>query len=376
MTTCAETLASNPANNYFGGDGVPEPSTKVMDEVRSKAAVSIGAYLNETVLMPSTTVSFNTVAQGLVSTGYLRKGDRVLTTDQEHAGGLRAWQHYLAVDSLLAGIDKVNISVSPPPTSVEGILELFRRAFAANTYRVVSVSHVTTTTGLRLPIAQIAALAHQHGAMLVVDGAQAHGGISVDVHSLGVDVYATSSHKWLCAPKGSGILYIAERVQPRIESTFLGGGLAPYTGNTGTRPVQTMVGQGAAIDYFERYGFGEIEEYNLGLRRHAYMALKAIENTTGIEIVSPADGPLAAPIITVGLPGNLTSAEVADSMFREHKTVLKVTGSAVFPEEGGPTMPKQAIRFTFHLFNDLVETQSMVQNFAAVVVDSIRRRPE
>ena len=71
------------------------------------------------------------------------------------------------------------------------------------------MSHVTTTNGLRLPIKQLAALVHSrsHGAVLVVDGAQAYGGVDVDVKALGVDVYATSSHKWLLSTKGSGLLY-------------------------------------------------------------------------------------------------------------------------------------------------------------------------
>eukprot|EP00466_Bigelowiella_natans_P006372 jgi/Bigna1/135083/aug1.28_g9791 len=269
-------LESNPTNEYFGGNGVVEPATLRMEAVREKAAKALGAFLNETLVMPSTTVSLNNVAEGLVSSGFVKRGDFVLTTDQEHAGGLRCWQHYTKVEPLLGGLDVVSIPVSPPPSSEDDVLQLFREALEKKQYRVVTVSHVTTTNGLRLPLRELADLVHQHGAVLVVDGAQAHGGIRVDVHELGVDVYTTSSHKWLCAPKGAGLLFISQRVRDRITPTFLDGGSYPYTGSTGTRPQHTLAGLGAAIDYFESFGFEEVEAYNLRLRSVAYAGFSAL----------------------------------------------------------------------------------------------------
>ena len=79
------------------------------------------------------------------------------------------------------------------------------------------------------------------------------------------------------------------------------------------------------------------------------------------------DGPLASPILTVGLPGNITSSQVATALFEKHKIIVKVTGRTVFPEEGGPTMPLQATRFSFHLFNDLDEVSTMCQRFGEIV---------
>lgn len=116
---------------------------------------------------------------------------------------------------------------------------------------------------------------HSHGAILIVDGAQAHGGVDVDVKALGVDAYdticvinilyklilfilrryATSSHKWLLSAKGSGILYISSTIHRYVTPTFFDGGMSPYTASSGTRPQHTLAGLGSAIDYFSQWGW-------------------------------------------------------------------------------------------------------------------------
>lgn len=389
VTRALLSLEVDPTNQYFGGSNTS--ACNAMEAVRRQAASALGAQLDEITIMPSTTVSLNNVAEGLlrpnpnpaltnlspilglVSSGYIRPGDRVLTTDQEHAGGLRAWQHYVFHQPLLAALDIVAIPVSPPPESIEEVLGLFEAALRKHRYRVVAVSHVTTTNGLRLPIQAIARLAHSHGALMIVDGAQAHGGVEVDVHSLDVDAYATSSHKWLCSAKGTGLLYLGPRLRGLVNATRFDDGLQSYTGSTGTRPQHTIAGLGAAIAYFESYGFARIEGHNMALRAVAYEALRGLASL-GVRIVSPSEtSGLAAPILTLALPGNVTSAEVAAAMRTEHKTIVKVTGRAVFPEEGGPTMPLQATRLSFHLFNNAAEVQQMVRNLGAVLRQLLSR---
>lgn len=357
-------LASDPTNEYFGGNGVAIPATQAMESVREQAAVALNAFLNETLIMPSTTISLNNIAFGLISSNFVKRGDRVLTTDQEHAGGLRCWQHYTKVEKYLSSLDVVNISVNPPPKDTKGVLSLFEQALRSKSYRVIALSHVTTTNGLRLPIKEIATLAHKYGAIVVVDGAQAHGGIKVDVHDLDVDVYATSSHKWLLAPKGSGLLYIKQGTP--VSATRFDNGYSPYTGATGTRPMHTIAGLGKAITFFEQYGFDEIEKWNMKLRNIAYYNLLNL-NISGLVMVSPPPGPLASPIITVGLPGNITSMSVSTMLYKYYKCIVKVTGHAVFPEEGGSTMPAQATRFSFHLFNGEKEVISLIESFGKVV---------
>eukprot|EP00035_Acanthoeca_spectabilis_P017272 m.360092 g.360092 ORF g.360092 m.360092 type:complete len:149 (-) comp16635_c0_seq2:1603-2049(-) len=144
--------------------------------------------------------------------------------------------------------------------------------------------------------------------------------------------------------------------------------MSPYTASSGTRPQHTLAGLGSAIDYFSQWGFDAIEAHNMDLRNRAYTLLSKLQSELhGLVLVSPPPGPLASPIITVGLPENVTSAAVANAMAENYNTVVKVTGRAVFSAEGGPTMPLQATRFTFHLFNSADDVPTLVSNFAKVV---------
>jgi Aminotransferase class-V len=158
-------------------------------------------------------------------------------TDQEHAGATSGWLHYAALGAI-GGIDTVAVPVSFPVGGASGgdptgdIIAAFAAALgnASAGYRVVAVPHVLTTTGAALPLGAIAALAHDAGALLVVDGAQAPGGLAVDVNATGADVYACSAHKWLLAAKASAVLVIRRAVQPHVRATFLDGGMSTYTG--------------------------------------------------------------------------------------------------------------------------------------------------
>ena len=244
-----ELLESNPANEYFGMFTL-DPFVTRQDAVRRRVAEYIGAPADTVALVPSTTIGLNTVADGLISSGFLSEGDVVLTSDQEHAGGYVNWLHYAnCTDELrranwcssapeLHGarvrpiaLHIVPIPVTPAssaPSTDDDVLALFHAALATQPRtKVVAVSHVTTTHGMVLPIAKLAVLAHAHGALLVVDGAQAMG-MAVNVTELGADVYATSAHKWLLAPKGSGVLFVGEGARPHVAALYTRRKSEPY----------------------------------------------------------------------------------------------------------------------------------------------------
>jgi selenocysteine lyase/cysteine desulfurase len=383
-------LEANPANEYFGMFMGAAPSFLQRNEaVRAQAAAFLGAAggAKELALMPSTTIGLNTVAQGLVDSGFLRRGDRVLTTDQEHAGGYVQWVHYAnctpALQAMdwcsaarpvtranatagLLGLDLVAIPVAPAaaaPATPEAIVALFRAALDAQPRtRVVALSHVTTTHGMALPVKAIAALAHARGALVVVDGAQALG-MGVDVAALGVDVYASSAHKWLLAPKGSGLLYIAAAVQPLVGALWLDGGMGVYSGFTGTRPAHTIQGLGYAIDYFARYGGpAAVGAHNLAMRARAFDLLAPVlARHAGAEVIGARsrDGPLASPILTFSVPAPWTAHTLASALY-DRGIIVKEGGHNVAPNEGGPTMPPEAVRLSFHLYHGAREVEELV----------------
>ncbi len=84
-----------------------------------------------------------------------------------------------------------------------------------------------------------------------------------NLRDLGADIYCISAHKWLLAPKGSGIMYVSNATQPLVQSALLDEGYAPYTGATGTRPSHTIAGLGAALQYMTSFGMQQIEEHNM-----------------------------------------------------------------------------------------------------------------
>jgi len=282
-------LEENPADEGFG------PLLQAMEEARARAAAYLGCALNELAVTHSTTDGMNAIAQGV----NLRKGDRVLTTDHEHPGGRLCWDYYARKAGVV--IDAVTLP-APPKTSGE-IVSAFERQLTPAT-RVISVSHVTYTTGLKLPVAGLAELARAHGALLVVDGAQAPGGLSVDVKALKCHAYAASPHKWMLAPKGTGLLYIGADARARIDPLPLQAGMGAYTGATGTRNIPGIIGLGAALELLTTVGKEAIERRVMALRNHLY---REAANIPGITVASPAPGELAAPLITLDLPDNVNS---------------------------------------------------------------------
>jgi selenocysteine lyase/cysteine desulfurase len=129
----------------------------------------------------------------------LSRGDRVLTTDVEHEGGTNGWLYL----KRRAGVEVDLVTIGPTDHDIGAILGRFERAITANT-KVIFVSHVISSTGLRLPVRELAALAHGRGIISIVDGAQTVGAIDVDVRSLGCDAYVGTGHKWIMGPKGNG----------------------------------------------------------------------------------------------------------------------------------------------------------------------------
>jgi selenocysteine lyase/cysteine desulfurase len=301
-----------------------------MEDVRGKAAALLGCGLHELVVTRSTTEGINWVAQGVA----LAPGDRILTTDQEHPGGRVNWD--FVAKRYGATIDAVAI----PPGENDGaaIVERFAKAIDART-RVMSFSHVLTSTGLRMPVAELCALARRAGCISLVDGAQAVGGIAVDVKQLGCDAYATSGHKWLLGPKGTGVLYLSDGLGDRCEVIALQDGRAVYTHSSGVTSIPSVHGLGAAIDYVTAIGIARVEAHGLALHRRAHAALSAIRK---LRVVSPADGPLASPLLTYEMPTAVDASALVLRLREAHRIEVK----------GVPREFLNGQRVSTHLFND------------------------
>jgi selenocysteine lyase/cysteine desulfurase len=330
-------LEKNPTARGYGD------LEKEMDDVRQKLATLVGCDLKEMIATNSTTDGMNVVAQGIG----LTKGQRVLTTDQEHLGGTECWNY--CARRYGAVIDRVKVPLRPK--SEQEIVDSFAGIFTPET-RVVSVSHITTTTGTLMPIWEIAELAHAHNALMVVDGAQALGSTKVDVRALGCDAYASCGHKWLSGPPGTGVLYIAQKARQQIDPMFLQGGEAAYSESSGVRNMLGILGLGSSVDYMNALGHDAIWKHNMALREMAYEGLLKIK---AVKMMSPGSGPMASPLVSVSLPEGRENHAFAKTLREKYKIQVKILPADSVVQRG--------IRVAPHIFND----EEDVQRFLAAM---------
>jgi len=293
---CLETeLADWP---YEQADGEPLTGYQPLKDARAEVGRFINATADEVALTQNATMGMNFLANGLD----LAPGDEVVSTDQEHGGCISPWR-------LLAkrrGIVLKELPLEPAlREGPDGVMRLFGSAMTPRT-KVVMFSQITSGLGARLPARELCALARERGALALVDGAQAVGQIQVDVKVLGCDAYVASPHKWMMAPKGTGILYIRRDLQDRFWTT-----LASYQWDNhadgafrfmqyGTGSVPVVDGLLAALRFIDKVGLPRIERWDESLTRRLR---DGFAKTPKVRVASPADPRLTSAITTFRVDG-------------------------------------------------------------------------
>jgi L-cysteine/cystine lyase len=266
-------------------------SVQRMDEARAGVAAVIGADLDEVALTHATTDGMNI---GTWSIDW-QAGDRAVTTNHEHVGGLGPL--YVIRDRLGVSLE---FATFDGDASDDAVMAAFERAIVPGT-RLVSVSHVLWTTGMVLPITRIAALAHERGALLLVDGAQAAGAMPVSVSELDADMYSVPAQKWLLGPEGMGAFWVRRPLIEGTHSTYAGHfGWESYDSSGGyvaypdARRFQTagyhrpsVLGMARSIGWLTMYvGLEFVHRRGLAMARRAADALVGIE---GVTLLTPRD---------------------------------------------------------------------------------------
>ena len=331
-----EELESLPLK-FYGGWG----AESLKEKTRNTAARFLGCDISEILITTGTTNGMNAIAQGL----RLKAGDRILTTDQEHSGGLFCWNYFAKYYGVV--IDTINIP--PGENNAVSILNRINDSITSET-RLISVSHIFSSTGLRAPVAEISSLARSKGILCIVDGAQAAGAVKVNVKELGCHAYATSGHKWLMGPKGTGLLYLSKDVHDIIRPIQFEESYNTYNNSNGVVNLACILGLAKAIEYLESVGISKVEEHNLSLRNRLYERLSRMKN---LRIISPAAGPLASPMLACQLPETIVRTEFTKMLFDKHKLSIRATHKQWF----------NGIRFSLHIFNTEKEV-----DFAAEVL--------
>ena len=276
------------ANVHRGAHQLSARATEGFEGARAKAAAFVGAANpNEIVFTRNASEAINLVARSWGEAN-LRPGDEVLLTVMEHHSNLVPWQ-------LLAERTGCVLRHAGLTDSGELDLDDLRSKLTERT-RLVSLVQVSNTLGCLNPIAEVAALAHAAGALVLVDACQSLPHLPVNVKQLGADFLVGSSHK-LCGPTGMGFLWGREALLEAMPP-FLGGGEMiqdvyldhstwaglPHKFEAGTPAIGEAVGMGAALDYLQAIGLDRIHAWEQQLTRHLFTRLQAID---GLRILGP-----------------------------------------------------------------------------------------
>lgn len=343
-------LEGNPNHNVWGPLG-----TKAED-VRTRAAEFVGADVSEMVITRNTTEGMNQVATGID----LDAGDEVLTTSHEHGGGVCCWEFLQKHKGV-----RVNYMKMPNPVKdTAQFLRVFEQHLTPRT-RVVSLQHVDTITGMVYPLAEVAKITRPRGIILVCDGAHAPGMLNVNLKALGVDTYASSSHKWMLAPKGSGLLYIRREMQDRVHPVSLYSGYSVYSASNGTRNVAHVIGHGVAMDFHNMLGRDAVEARCRQLSNRLRGHLLQMDR---LQLLTPMQPELSSGLVTFSVDG-MPRAQITKRLFDENNMIVKnAQGTYAFatdPEANAKKQDYNCMRFSTHIFN----TEDEVDRLASYIED-------
>ncbi len=310
-----ELCESNPWLYMWGGEW-EEPR----ERVREKSAAVFGCDPAEMCLTHNTTEGFSTVANGLD----IGPGDEVVFSSLNHAGAGVCWNHNAALKGFTVKEFEFPVLQVGSMTK-DDILNLYDENISSGT-RVVVLPHIDNVVGLLHPVKEIARLARDKGVELVaVDGAQSVGMLDVNMADLGVDIYCTSPHKWLQAPKGLGLMYMSRNVQSNIRPMWVTWGQRRWEGTVrrfedyGTRNLAALITLGDAIDF--QAGLGA--EAKVRRYRQLWQAFKAATmESSHVAWRSPVEWELSASLFAVEVLGK-TSTEISQTMYNEHGFVFR-----------------------------------------------------
>lgn len=276
------------ANVHRGVHALGLRATNQYESSRQKVANFIGANnAKEVIFTSGCTDSLNLVAASFGEQN-IQAGDEILVSIMEHHSNLLPWQQLAKRKQAKLNFIEINS---------DGLLDIENlKSKISSKTKIVALTHVSNVLGTINPIKELTDLAHEKGAIVVVDGTQAVGHFPIDVAELNVDFYAFSGHK-MFAPTGIGVLYGKKDLLDKMPPYRLGGEMivnvtregatwaeVPYKFEAGTPSVAGAIGLGAAIDYLQSLDFDLIQKHEQELTSYA---LEKLKNVSGLTIYGP-----------------------------------------------------------------------------------------
>ncbi|HDR3888443.1 TPA: cysteine desulfurase SufS [Bacillus cereus] len=345
------------SNVHRGVHTLGTKATDAYEGAREKVRKFINAKsMEEIIFTRGTTTALNTVAASY-GLDNVKEGDEIVISYMEHHSNIIPWQQVAK---------KTGATLKYLPLQLDGTISLedVRQTVTPNT-KIVSIMHVSNVLGTINPVKEIGAIAHENGAIMIVDGAQSAPHMKVDVQDLNCDFYALSAHK-MCGPTGVGVLYGKKELLNNMEPIEFGGEMIdfvdlqestwkelPWKFEAGTPIIGNAIGLGAAIDFLEEIGLHNIEKHEHELAQYA---LERLSEVDGVTIYGPKHR------------AGLVTFNIDDVHPHDVATVLDVEGIAVRAGHhcAQPLMKwlkaSSTARASFYLYNTKEEIDTFVES--------------
>jgi selenocysteine lyase/cysteine desulfurase len=327
------------------------PPTTDWDALKGGMSELLGGDPEGWVFPRNTTEAISFVANGLD----IDPGDELVVTDHEHIGGKSAWE--LLAERRGAALRRATLPV--PAVSSDQLEEAVLGQVTART-RVVCLSHVTFTTGTCVPVRDLGTYLEDRGITFVVDGAHPPGMLDLDLGDVPADFYASSPHKWLLAPRGTGLLYLAERWRERLWPSVASGGWddrslgAHRLNHLGTMDESRLTGLAAAVAFHRALGSARVESRIRHLRG---LLDRWLRQVPGLLMASADDPGLQSGMVAFAVEG-IDSLDLQRHLARTLNARTRVIG-----EYGYGWM-----RLSVHVYTSPAELERVVE-----VIDAVAR---
>jgi selenocysteine lyase/cysteine desulfurase len=327
-----------------------EHTKKGREATRRALATFLRVTPEEIVITRNTSESNNFVSSGLD----LKAGDEVVILSDNHPSNNAAWRQKAERFGFTVRV----VEQKNPHPGAEYYIDAFRKQLTPRT-KVIAFTHVTASVGDLLPAAEICALAREHGALSLVDGAQSFGVLDADLSKMQPDFYSGSAHKWPCGPKECGVLYVNKRVHDRIKPSIVslyGGevGISRTMEAFGQRDEPSIVGFGEALALQETIGRAAIERRARELNASLAAGLKKID---GVRVWTHDDPARAAAIVAMQ-PATLDVRKVHQALYESDGIVCATR----------PGSDRGGLRFSPHIYNlhsEVERTVAAIKKYVA-----------
>jgi len=347
------------SNVHRGIHKLSEAATEAYEGARKKVRKFINAKSRrEVIFTRGTTESINLVAQTW-GRANLSTGDVVLSTVMEHHSNIVPWQ--------MLSMEK-GFTVKFIPMLEDGTLDMdaYRQLLADNNVKLVAVVHSSNVLGTINPVAEMAQLAHENGAVILVDGAQSVPHMPVDVQALDVDFFVFSGHK-MVGPTGIGILY-GKRDLLNAMPPWMGGGDMiskvtldgstwndlPYKFEAGTPSIAEAIGLGLAVDYLTEVGMEKIHEHEQIMTAYA---LERLAEVPGVTVYGPSADKKGA-VAAFGVDG-IHAHDVAQ-LLDSHGVAVRAGHHCAMPLHDTVLQVPATSRASFYLYNTPQEIDTFI----------------